>query len=260
MNENLALNPSTTKKSKRAFRWKDPFGHIYLLKRLLIMLIGWATYRLVACVQKTDIKGLEYLHDLPAENVLFVSNHQTYFMDVIVLFHLFSAAKWGFKDLRNPLFLLWPRVQSYYVAAEETMKEGGLLPRIFTYAGAVLVKRAFRHKGQEVRRSADFRAPAKIKKALDSGWVVNFPQGTTGRNAPVRKGSANLIRALQPIVVPVKIANFDEAFEKKGLRAKKKGVPIQVVFSPPVTFEPTATVAEIQEFLEKHILPDPAKA
>lgn len=244
------------RKRKLQLAFKDPFGNVMLLKRVLTSLIGMATYRRLNIVNKTEVTGAEYLHDLPKTNVLFVSNHQTYFADVIALYHVFSSVKWKLKQINIPVYLLLPRVKSYYIAAEETMKEGGWLPRLFSYAGAVTIRRSWRNKGEEVRRGADISAPAKIKKALSFGWVITFPQGTTTKNAPIRKGPANMIKTLAPIVVPVTIKGFDEAFDKKGLSYRKRGVPLSITFEKPITFGAEATVEEVQAFLEGHLLDD----
>jgi len=201
-----------------------------------------------------NVVGMEHLKGLPKTNVLFVSNHQTYYADVIGLYHVFCSAKWGLKNINWPVYLLSPRVKSYYVAAEETMKDSGLLPNILSYTGAVTVKRSWRHKGEAVQRSADRSAPDKIRKAMEYGWVINFPQGTTTKNAPVRKGAAKLIRALNPIVVPVTIDGFREAFGKKGLSFNKRGVQLSVEFGTPIHFGETASVEEIMAFLEGHLI------
>lgn len=236
--------------TKLGGRIKDPFGNLILLKRALTSIIGIATYRRLNIVNKMKVEGMEVLRDLPRQNVLFISNHQTYFADVFALNHIFSSDKWRLKNINFPIYLMMPRVRSYYVAAEETMKNDGLLPKIFSYAGAVTVKRAWRSKGKNVKRSSDLRAPAKIKAALGHGWVINFPQGTTTPNAPVRKGTASLIKAFNPIVVPVKIDGFNKAFDKKGLKFKEKGVELSVTFSQPVQFSKETTREEIQAFVE----------
>ncbi|MFK7809471.1 MAG: lysophospholipid acyltransferase family protein [Saprospiraceae bacterium] len=249
--KNSALEAS---KPKQGLSFLDPFGNVILLKRMLTSLLGMATYRRFNIVNKTKVIGAEYLQDLPTTNVLFVSNHQTYFADVMALYHVFSSAKWKLKQISIPIYLLLPRVKTYYIAAEETMKDGGWLPKLFSYAGAVTVRRSWRHKGESVKRGADISAPAKIKKALSFGWVITFPQGTTVHNAPIRKGPASLIKSLAPIVVPVKIEGFNKAFDKRGLRYRKKGVPLSVSFGKPVTFSDETTVADIQSFLENHLL------
>lgn len=241
-------------KTKLGKRLRDPFGNVVLIKRILTSIIGAATYRRFNIVNKTKVEGSEYLLSLPKTNVLFVSNHQTYFADVMALYHIFAGAKWGLKNINSPVYLLMPRVKSYYIAAEETMKDSGLLPKIFSYAGAVTVRRAWRNKGEDIKGNSDIQAPAKIKKALNYGWVITFPQGTTTIGAPIRKGAASLIKALNPIVVPVKLDGFREAFDKKGLRYRKKGVQLSVKFGKPRQFDKEVSVAEIHQFLEDQIL------
>ncbi|MEM6299216.1 MAG: lysophospholipid acyltransferase family protein [Bacteroidota bacterium] len=194
---------------------RDPFGNFLFLKRLLIGVLGTITYGRFNIVNRTQVEGIDYLRDLPSKNVLFVSNHQTYFADVMAMFHIFCSVKWKFKNINLPIYLLLPRVRTYYVAAEETMKKGGLLPKVLSYAGAVTIKRSWRSAGQDVQRGVDMQAPEKIKKALEDGWVVTFPQGTTRAGAPVRRGAAALIQKLQPTVVPVEIDGFRRAFDKK---------------------------------------------
>jgi len=234
-------------------RLKDPFGNILLLKGALTGFIGLATYRRFNIINKTKIIGDEHLKDLPRTNVLFVSNHQTYFADVIALYHIFASLKWKQKNINFPIYLLSPRVKSYYIAAEETMKSG-FLPKLFAYAGAVTVKRSWRQAGEDIKGNSDFRAPSKIKKALDFGWVITFPQGTTTANAPVRKGAASMIKKMNPLVVPVKLNGFSEAFDKKGLRIKKKGIQLSVEFQAPIQFAEDASAEEIHSFLESHLV------
>ena len=238
--------------SKSKFR--DPFDNILFFKGLLTTVLGLLSYPGFNLVNRLRLAGMEHLYDLPDRNVLFVSNHQTYFADVFGLYHAFSAAKWRMRSTIWPVYLLAPRIRCYYIAAEETMKEGGWLPRLFNYAGAVLVKRSWRKRGEDVARGADFRSPAKIKKALDYGWVINFPQGTTSPGAPVRKGSANMIKAFRPLVVPVRIEGFDRAFDKKGLRFRKFGTRLTITFSEPVQFSEDSSWEEIFDFLQRHTL------
>lgn len=247
----IQKKPPRTKLGKH---FKDPFGNIKLLKRVVMSLIGIVTYRRLNMVNKMNVEGMDYLKDLPTNNVFFVSNHQTYFAEVFALNHIFCSDKWGFDNINWPIYLLAPRAKSYYIAAEETMYGGGIVPKIFAYAGAVTVRRSWRSQGKAVKRGADFRAPAKIKKALDDGWVINFPQGTTSPNAPIQKGTANLIKSFNPIVVPVEVDGFGTAFDKKGLKFKERGVQLSVKFGKPVQFAETTTKEEIFRFLEEKIL------
>jgi 1-acyl-sn-glycerol-3-phosphate acyltransferase len=237
---------------------KDPFGNIIILKRFLIGVVGTITYGRFNIVNKLKVEGTEYLEDLPSKGVLFISNHQTYYADVIALYHIFCSVKWRFKNTINlPLYMLIPRVNTYYVAAEETMKESGLIPRIFAYAGAVTVRRSWRAAGKEVDRAPDFKAPDKIKKALSQGWVVNFPQGTTSPYAPIRKGTAHIIKSFQPVVVPVVIDGFRRAFDKKGLFFKKRGSRLMVRFKEPIRFKEDDSLDFIIETIRQSIEQDP---
>ena len=172
---------------------------------------------------------------------------------MIGISHVFCSARWGLKNINLPIYLLSPRTKTFYIAAEETMNSG-VLPKIFSYAGAVTVKRAWRSNGKDVQRSSDFRAPAKIKMALEYGWVITFPQGTTTLNAPVQKGAASLIKSYKPIVVPVKIDGFREAFGKKGLEFKKRGVELSVKFEAPIQFDEDKSVEDIHQFLKNHLI------
>ncbi len=233
---------------------KDPFGNVYFLKSALITVLGLATYPRLNFFNKLKIENIEYLHNLPSNNVLFISNHQTYYADVIALFHIFASTTWKLKRLRNPFYLLRPKVNIYYIAAEETMKKSGIIPKVFSYAGAITVKRSWRAGGQDVQRNADISAPAKIKTAMEHGWVVTFPQGTTKAGAPVRKGAANIIKQYKPLVVPVYIDGFRRAFDKRGLVLKKRGTTLTVRFSEPVQFGDDATLEEIQAFIEKAVI------
>lgn len=225
---------------------KDPYGNLMILKRILISTIGWATYHRYTAVNKIKITGTENLDNLPDSGVLFLANHQTYFADVIAFYHIFCAVKWGYKDtISPPFYLLSPRVRNYYVAASETVNEGGLLPRLFSMAGAIPIERSWRSNGENVKRGLDNSAQAKIVLGIDHGWVVSFPQGTTKPYAPIRKGTAYLIKERQPIVIPVVIDGFRRAFDKKGLRFKKRNTRLSVHFKPPMQFELNESVESI---------------
>jgi 1-acyl-sn-glycerol-3-phosphate acyltransferase len=240
-------------KSKLKLIRRDPFGNIIILKRALISLAGLATYSRFNIINHMKVTGADYLVDLPKKNVLFISNHQTYYADVMALYHVFCGVKWRLTNINLPLYLLLPRVKTFYVAAEETMLQSGWLPRIMSYAGAVTVRRSWRAAGENVQRGADRNAPDKIRQALEYGWVVTFPQGTTKAFAPVRKGAAHLIHEFKPIVVAVEIDGFRRAFDKKGLFFKKRGVQLSVTFKKPVQFTHEHSIADIQAFIEKHI-------
>ena len=205
-----------------------------LVKGLVYAIVGAFSYPGINLVNKLEINGMEHLHKLPRQNVLFVSNHQTYFADVITFLHIFCAVSWGKKHkLGIPFYLLWPFTRVKYVAAEETLKSNWI-SKLFSLAGAITVKRTWRAEGQEVRRNLDPSDTRKIERALQSNWVITFPQGTTKPFAPGRKGTAFIIKHHRPIVVPVVISGFWRAFTKKGLKFKKKGTLLSVTFKEPM--------------------------
>ncbi|WP_266362410.1 lysophospholipid acyltransferase family protein [Tellurirhabdus rosea] len=236
---------------------KDPFGNMLLIKRILISLIGWFTYFRYTLYNRIKIEGMEHLKDLPINNVIFLSNHQTYFADVIAFYHIFCAAKWNYRNtIFPPFYLLAPRARNYYVAASETMK-GGIVPRLFSLGGAIQIERSWRAKGQDVKREVDRSASDKIGKALEHGWVVSFPQGTTSPYAPVRKGTAHLLKESNPIVVPIVINGFRRAFDKKGLRFKKRNTTLTIRIKPPMEYSPDedvdALVDKVRDAIEQNI-------
>jgi 1-acyl-sn-glycerol-3-phosphate acyltransferase len=147
------------------------------------------------------------------------------------------------NKLGIPYYLLWPFTRINYVAAEETMKSNWLT-KLFLLAGGITVKRTWKNEGNEVKRGLDPLDTKKITHALQSNWVITFPQGTTKPFAPGRKGTAFIIKQTKPIVVPVVIGGFWRAFNKKGLKFKKKGSLLTVTFKEPlnINYEDTAEV------------------
>ncbi len=192
--------------------WIDRLKHFNLVRKIVYAIVGMASYPGLAMVNKLKISGTEHLKKLPRQNVLFVSNHQTYFADVITFLHIFCAVKWGKTNrLGVPYYLLNPFTRVNYVAAEETMK-GSWISRLFALAGAITVKRTWRQEGTEVRKGLDPSDTRKITRALSSNWVITFPQGTTKAFAPGRKGTALIIKQNKPIVIPVVIQGFWRGF------------------------------------------------
>lgn len=198
--------------------------------------IGSITFPGLVLWNRVRIKGTENLDSIPKTNVLFVSNHQTYFADVITLLHIMCAHNWKFKNnIRFPFYLLYPKVNIYFIAADETMRDG-LIPRIFNYAGGITVKRTWREAGKDVNRQVDLKEFTEISKALSDGWVITFPQGTTTNFAKGRRGVSFIIKKYKPVVIPVVIDGFREAFDKKGLKLKKGGQKLSVTFKEPLVY------------------------
>lgn len=228
---------------------------VRIVRSLVYAVVGLFSYPGLALVNKLTISGTENIKDLPRKNVLFVSNHQTYFADVITFLHIFCAVKWRKQNrLGVPYYLLNPFTRVFYVAAEETMK-GSWISRLFTLAGALTVKRTWRAEGKEVRRGLDPSDTRKITRALEDNWVITFPQGTTKPFAPGRKGTAMIIKHSKPIVIPVVINGFWRAFNKKGLKFKKKGSKLSVKFKPPLKINyddtPENILAQIMDAIEQ---------
>ena len=95
----------------------NPFGHILFLKRWLIRIAGMITHQRYKGFNTLEIEGSQIIRDLPETNVLFVSNHQTYFADVVAMFHVFNASLKGRDDniknlgylwSLNSIFIMWP--------------------------------------------------------------------------------------------------------------------------------------------------------
>jgi len=225
--------------------FSEKLKRVRLVKALVYAIVGIISYPGLAWVNRLKISGTDHIKNLPRKNVLFVSNHQTYFADVITFLHIFCAVKWGKRDrLGIPYYLLSPFTSVFYVAAGETMR-GSLIGRFFSLAGALTVKRTWRDEGKEVRRGLDPSDTRKVTRALEENWVITFPQGTTKPFAPGRKGTAFIIKQTRPLVVPVVISGFWRAFNKKGLKFKKKGSHLSVRFKQPLQIDYDAPAENI---------------
>lgn len=236
---------------------KNIFGQYLIIKKWLIRILGVLTHRRYRGFNELVIEGSEIIKNLPHNNVLFVSNHQTYFADVVAMYHVFNASLSGRVDsIKNVGYLWQPKMNFYYVAAKETMR-AGFLARIFAYAGAITVERTWRAAGKDINRQVKISDITNITRALDDGWVITFPQGTTKPFKPIRKGTAHIIRKHKPIVVPIVIDGFRRSFDKKGLRIKKKGILQSFVIKEPlvIDYENDSTdkiVEQLEYAIEQH--------
>jgi len=232
---------------------RNPFGHLLFIKKWLIRIFGVITHKRYRGFNQLQIEGSEIIRNLPDKNVLFISNHQTYFADVVAMFHVFNASLSGRIDsIKNVCYLWQPKMNLYYVAANETMKSG-ILPRILAYVGAITVERTWRSGGKDVleKREVNPNDTENIKTALDDGWVITFPQGTTKSFKPVRKGTAHIIKQHKPVVVPIVIDGFRRSFDKKGLRLKKKNILQSFIIKEPLNIDyDNDTIEQIVEKVE----------
>jgi len=236
---------------------RNPFGHILFLKKWLIRILGAVSHIRFRGFNELKIEGSEIIRNLPENNVLFISNHQTYFADVVAMFHVFNASLNGRVDTIKNIGYLWnPKLNIYYIAAKETMNSG-ILPKILAYAGSVSIERTWRSKGEEIKRGVKFSDISNIGKALGDGWVITFPQGTTTPFKPIRKGTAHLIKQYNPIVIPIVIDGFRRSFDKKGIRVKKKNVLMSMTIKKPlkIDYQKDSTediIKKIEFSIEQH--------
>ena len=224
---------------------------------MLIRYLGVLTHRRYRGFNELNIEGSEIIKQLPDTNVLFVSNHQTYFADVVAMFHVFNASLHGRIDnIKNVGYLWHPKLNIYFIAAKETMK-AGLLPRILAYAGSVSIERTWREAGKDVQRQVKMSDISNIGEALDDGWVITFPQGTTTPFKPLRKGTAHIIKKYKPVVVPIVIDGFRRSFDKKGLLIKKKGILQSMIIKSPLEIDyendsMEAIIEKLEFSIEQH--------
>ena len=238
---------------------KNIFGQFLFFKKWIIRIAGVLSHRRYRGFNELQIEGSEILRNLPQNKVLFISNHQTYFADVMAMFHVFNAALSGRDDnIKNVGYLWNPKLNVYFVAAKETMKSG-LLPKIFAYAGSISIERTWRASGENVNRQVKMSDISNINKALNDGWVITFPQGTTTPFKPIRKGTAHIIKHYQPIVVPIVIDGFRRSFDKKGIRVKKKNILQTMEIKAPLEIDyEKESIAQIVEKIEYAIEQHPS--
>jgi len=236
---------------------RNPFGHYLFIKKWLIRILGVLTHQRFNRFNKLKIEGSDVLKSLSDNNVLFVSNHQTYFADVAAMFHVFNASLSGRVDsIKNMTYLWQPKLNIYYVAAKETMK-AGLLPRILAYVGSVSIERTWRSKGEDINRQVKMSDISNIGTALKDGWVITFPQGTTTPFKPIRKGTAHIIKKYKPIVIPIVIDGFRRSFDKKGIRIKKRDILQSMEIKKPLEIDyhnesVESIVEKIEYAIEQH--------
>ena len=129
------------------------------------------------------------------------------------------------------------------------------------YVGAITVERTWRAGGKDVteKREVNPNDTENIRIALNDGWVITFPQGTTKSFKPVRKGTAHIIKQHKPIVVPIVIDGFRRSFDKKGLRIKKKNILQSFIIKEPLEIDyENETIEQIVEKVEYAIEQHPS--
>jgi 1-acyl-sn-glycerol-3-phosphate acyltransferase len=191
------------KKAARTFlhRW---------LRRGIITGFGVGfTVPYLAILNDVHVEGDEVLPELPRRNVVFLANHQTYFLEAITFFDLVY--------IRHELPLEDPVLR--FSAAEETMKKN-LLTALMTLAGGVTFRRSFRDGGVDIQRPVDIEGVARVEEAIRDGWLLHFPAGTTKKGAPLRSGVSRLLHNTRAVAVPVRVDGFREMLLHKQLPGK----------------------------------------
>ncbi|WP_436515670.1 lysophospholipid acyltransferase family protein [Ekhidna sp. To15] len=216
---------------------KNVFGQSIWFKKKIFQTVGRFVLWYLLKPNKVVLSGSKVLTEIPGQNVLFVSNHQTIFTDVIAMFQaMFAALNGQIDSIEDWSYLKNPKVNVYYVAARETM-EKGIRAKIFAIAGAVTVDRTWRKGEEMIKREVNPDDTKSIGMAIKDGWVVTFPQGTTRQGAPVRKGTAHLIKQYKPIVIPIRVDGFRTAFDKTGLKRLQKGTELSLKFGQPLDID-----------------------
>jgi 1-acyl-sn-glycerol-3-phosphate acyltransferase len=162
-----------------------------------------------AILNDVHVEGDEVLEGLPRRNVVFLANHQTYFLEAIAFFDLVYV--------RHQMPLESPIVR--FSAAEETMKQN-LLTKLMTLAGGVTFKRSFREAGEDVRRAVDMEGVARVEEAIQDGWLLHFPAGTTKKGAPLRGGVTRLLHNTRAVALPMRVEGFRELLLHKQVPGK----------------------------------------
>ncbi len=160
-------------------------------------------------LNRVHAKGDGILRRLPRKNVVFLANHQTYFMEAIAFFDLVYV--------RHAFPLEDPFLR--FSAATETMRKN-LVTKLFTKAGGVTFRRSFREGGKDVRRTVDLEGVARVEQAIANGWLLHFPAGTTQKGAPLRPGVAQLLHRTKAVAVPVRVDGFRDLLLFRQLPGK----------------------------------------
>ena len=226
---------------------RNIFNQIIFFKKWLITIIGFISYNRFS--KTLVISGSEIINNLPNKNVLFISNHQTYFADGIAILHMLNATINGRQNnIKNPKYLCKPKHNIYFIAAKETMNRG-LIPKILSYTGSISINRTWKDGKKNINRDVSNIDISNINKALKDGWVITFPQGTTKAWAPIRKGTSYIIKKNKPTIVPIIIDGFRRSFDKKGLIIKKKGAKQKMEIKKPLEIDYDTSIEDITKVI-----------
>ena len=180
------------------------------LRRGLLASFGVGfTVPYLAILNDVQVEGDGVLKTLPRRNVVFLANHQTYFLEALTFFDLVYVRHQF--PLEDPILR--------FSAAEETMKKN-LLTKLMTLAGGVTFRRSFREGGVDVQRPVDLEGVARVEEAIQDGWLLHFPAGTTKKGAPLRAGVSRLLHNTQAVALPVRVDGFRDLLLHKQVPGK----------------------------------------
>ena len=99
----------------------------------------------------------------------------------------------------------------------------------------------------------------RVQQAIQEGWLLHFPAGTTRKGAPLRAGVARLLHQTKAVAVPVRVDGFRQVLLHKQLPGKLfKSLSIRI--SSPMDLDEFYAVpyskgggARVLEELEGHI-------
>jgi len=145
------------------------------------------TYPGFAITLTDSITGTEHFKNLPKRNVLFVSNHQTYFADVSCSSYFLCSKMEKRKQTWYSLLFIesfYPRVLGCgcWNNEKQLHKQNIQVGRGYT------VKRTWRSAGKKWDARLIPGTPGKIARALENNWVITFPARHNEPFAPGRKG------------------------------------------------------------------------
>jgi 1-acyl-sn-glycerol-3-phosphate acyltransferase len=151
-----------------------------------------------------------------------------------------------------------------FSAAEETMRKN-LLTAIMKLAGSVTFRRSFRDSGTEVSRPVDLDGVERVKEAIEKGWLLHFPAGTTKPGAPLRAGVSRLLHNTRAVAVPVRVDGFRRLLlhgQLPGKLLKRCSIRIHEPLDLSEFYAETYTKASGERILDqlRDLIGDPAES
>ncbi|UCG76161.1 MAG: 1-acyl-sn-glycerol-3-phosphate acyltransferase [Gemmatimonadota bacterium] len=195
----------------RLFNFVWPFAR-YAFTNLTVTIVGVPLFFIF---NRTRIIGRDRVPQ--GRNTLLLSNHQS----MIDSFLVGIGAFW-------PQSLLKPYLVPWNPAAEENFYRPRWLGLLSDLWKCIPVRPGRR----------DLRALHRMRQALRSGTMTLFPEGTRSRDGTIgrgRPGSALLILANRPAVVPVTIDGMDRVLPI-GRRWPRLFQKVYVVYGSPIDY------------------------